>query len=127
MTTPKKVSPPPAAPAGRTLNERASVFAITHWPTWEVQNVPRAHVLKMLEEFADELLVEAERLITDQHRHPGKLSRLYWQARMDAGREIHELRRGPAGSIVPRPNAEIDDALGTPAEWRKKHNDGGAE
>jgi hypothetical protein len=28
---------------------------------------------------------------------------------------------GPRGSIVPRLNPEIDDALGTPAQWRKDH------
>lgn len=27
------------------------------------------------------------------------------------------------GSIVPRPTAEADDALGVPREWREKHHD----
>lgn len=29
-------------------------------------------------------------------------------------------------SIVPRPSAEADDALGVPKSWREKHKDGGA-
>jgi hypothetical protein len=32
------------------------------------------------------------------------------------------MQREP-GCIVPRPTAEIDDALGVPAEWREKHHD----
>lgn len=31
-----------------------------------------------------------------------------------------------ASSIVPRPSAEADDALGVPKSWREKHKDGGA-
>lgn len=97
MTRPKK--PVPAAPrAPLTLEERARQFiasfdpALKSWPVYEDA------VRKLLVLFANELLQEVERCITDQHAHPDKLSRLYWQARMDAGREIHELRRGRGGA-----------------------------
>lgn len=125
MTKPKN-SPPPVERVPLTLEDRARSFVFQHWPSWST-GMQSDNAAKLLAQFAHEILAEAERAVTDQSRRPEKLSRIYWQSRMDAGREIHELRRGRGDTIVPRPNAEIDDALGTPAEWRKKHNDGGAE
>lgn len=100
MTKPKNASPP-LIKSTLTLEDRARRFLS--------EKGAFAPAVELLAIFADQVLGEAERAVTDQHRRPDKLSRIYWQSRMDAGREIHELRRGRLDTIVPRPNAEIDE------------------
>lgn len=42
---------------------------------------------------------------------------------IDEAYPLKEFRGSLDDSIVPRPTAEADDAMGVPREWRKRHHD----